>query len=515
MQAWMEGYESDIEYTAGYYREQEPDFLNLCLITQGIKPIEIEHGFTYCELGCGFGLTSLIMAANYPQGKFYAIDFNPAHIARARSLAKEADIDNIIFLEKSFADINQNSSLLPECDFIVLHGIFTWVSDENRQHIIDICSKHVRSGGLVYNSYNAKPGWSLGEPIQKMMIAAGKLSTGSSIERFDFAINIMDELLNAESRYVSINPELISARVNLLKNNNKNYLIHEYFNEGWRAFYFSEIAEYITPAKLRFIGEANAAATYTISLLPEKAKKFLLEIKDKNVQELFKDVILNTIFRKDIYLRGIADTLDSYEQYNFLNSYSWNLKKFLSEDKKKEFKFKLVVGEVISKKEVYASILKILEHESLNLLELQSKIKVNYPDLIQAIIFLYQEQIITPVYQSSCTSSVLNLNRIVCSTVLNKNAINYIALPYSRTSVALNMVEALFYKYTLESKNKISSGQLIEKVAEQLEIHNLFLQHENIKLIGSAMRDRLVTLEMEWRTKILPILIRGGALALN
>ncbi|UJS24336.1 hypothetical protein [Thiothrix winogradskyi] len=49
MQAWMEGYTSDVEYTAGYYREQTPDFLNLCAVMQKVIPVNLERGFTYCE----------------------------------------------------------------------------------------------------------------------------------------------------------------------------------------------------------------------------------------------------------------------------------------------------------------------------------------------------------------------------------------------------------------------------------------------------------------------------------
>ena len=128
MQTWMEGYESDIEYTAGYYREQEPHFLSLCAATHGIQPLDLTRPFTYCELGCGYGMTSLIMAANYPNGQFYAVDFNPTHIAQARSLATQAGITNIIFLEKSFAQLIAEPDLIPPCDFIALHGIFTWAS---------------------------------------------------------------------------------------------------------------------------------------------------------------------------------------------------------------------------------------------------------------------------------------------------------------------------------------------------------------------------------------------------
>jgi tRNA G46 methylase TrmB len=131
----MEGYESDIEYTTGYYREQEPNFLALCAATHGLQTLDLEKPFTYLELGCGYGMTSLIMAANYPHAQFIAVDFNPTHIAQATSLASEAGITNVTFLEKSFAQLANDPSTLPQCDFISLHGIFTWVSDENRQHI--------------------------------------------------------------------------------------------------------------------------------------------------------------------------------------------------------------------------------------------------------------------------------------------------------------------------------------------------------------------------------------------
>ncbi len=515
MQAWMEGYESDIEYTIGYYREQEPEFLNLCLITQGVKPIDIEQGFTYCELGCGFGLTSLVMAANYPQGRFYAIDFNPTHIAYARYLAKEAGLNNIVFLEKSFAEIDSDSALLPECDYIVLHGIFTWVSDENRQHIINICSKKLRSGGLVYNSYNAKPGWSLGEPIQKLMINAGKMFAGNSVERFEKAVDLVDNFFKLDSRYLAINPSSINSTINLLKSRNKHYLIHEYFNEGWRAFYFPEIIDYLAPAKLSFAGEANVTSAYTLSLLPEEPRKFLAGIKDKTIQELFKDVLLNTVFRKDIYLRGHKFDLDIYQQRELLRKYKWALKKKLLPEKKENLKFNLPIGEVNGKPEIYKNIINQLETKNLNFDQLSAAINISQQDLLQVLLFLHQEQIITPITDTLQNEGIIKLNKIFSETVFNKQPISYVILPYFKSVYSLNMVETLFFNFYKQLKNNANNADMFEWVAQQIEGRNLFLQHDGQNLMGASMRQRLVVLEKEWSKYTLPTLIRGGALALN
>lgn len=516
MQAWMEGYESDIEYTAGYYREQEPDFLNLCAVLHGIEPISLDKGFTYCELGCGQGMTALIMAANYPQGKFYAVDFNPSHIARARNIAAKAGLKNIVFLEKSFAQLADEPDLLPEFDFIVLHGIFTWVSDENRQHILDICKYHLRSGGMVYNSYNAKPGWSMGEPFQKMLFAAGKLFSGNSINRFNQALGVIKELDETKPRFFAINQEVVKGRLDLLSSNDKKYLVHEYFHEGWRAFYFTEVAEYMASAKLEFVGQGLVTATYVQKLLPEKSQKLLEKIPDVNVQELFKDVMLNTMFRKDLYARGISGRLDGYDQLALLSKTQWALlRKGITSSDKDEFKFTLPIGEVSGRNEVYQPIIDCLLSKSASFSEIQHETGLPAKELIQALLFLLQENWVSLYYQYEATPVAVNLNKVIADYVLSHQKSNYIALPAMRSSIPLSMVEMLFYRAVLVQGVVGSSATLVSQVASQLEQHNLKLSHQGKELMGDAMRARLYELEHEWRSVLLPILRKGGALDID
>lgn len=511
MQVWMEGYESDIEYTSGYYREQEPNFLNLCAVMHGIEPINLDKGFTYCELGCGQGMTVLIMAANYPMGKFYAIDFNPSHIARARNLAEQAGLDNIVFLEKSFAQLAEDPELLPECDFIVLHGIFTWVSDHNRQCIIDICSRHLKSGGMVYNSYNAKPGWSMSEPIQKMLFAAGKLFSGNSISRFDQSLALIKELETVNPRFFSLNKDTIKSRLEMLSSKNKNYLVHEYFHEGWRAFYFTEIAAYMAAAKLNFIGGAVATDAYVDTLLPPASSQLLRKIPDKDVRELFKDVILNTVFRKDIYKRGVSH-LEANTQVEWLRKTRWVSRKVLSAEQQTTFKFKSALGEVDGKTEVYRPIVELLAAQPHTVAELQAKLALPFKDLLQSLMFLYQEELVGIQYADTPVPSALRLNAVLLGQLFTAQKANYVALPALRSSIGLGLIDMLFYHAVLVCGEVENSDTLVNYAARELTARGLNLKHEDKTLVGDAMRERLRESEQVWRHTVLPVLQVGGAL---
>jgi SAM-dependent methyltransferase len=515
MQAWMEGYESDIEYTAGYYREQEPDFLNLCALTHKVEPRNLAKGFTYCELGCGQGMTSLIMAANYPQSKFYALDFNPSHIARARDLAEQAGLDNIVFLERSFAQVMETPELLPECDFITFHGIFSWISEENRQYLIDICQRHLKPGGVVYNSYNAKPGWLLGEPIQQLMLTARKLFSGNSLEQFAQARGLLKELEGVNPGFFAVNKDLISKRLTTLDSGNPHYLVHEYFNEGWRAFYFTEIAAYLLPSKLEFIGEASTAAASVTGLLSAEVRQLLDKISDRHVRELFKDVMLNTTFRKDIYMRGVSNRLDVGGQVTFLRQQQWVLRKVLTEKDKADFTFKLPIGNVSGRAEVYQGIVACLEGQIRTFDELQQSTKLSLKDLVQALMFLYHAGTVGMHYGNDAVSAARRLNQVLAGQLFSSTQTiqghSYVALPAVRGSLALGMTDMLFFRAVLALGEVGNSDTLVNHAARELASRGLNLKHEGKTLVGEPMRERLYALEQVWRQTVLPVLQSGGA----
>jgi SAM-dependent methyltransferase len=85
MSDWSSGYNVDLGYTYGHHREISPTWLNYAATLRGVT---LPTGdWRYLELGCGQGVGLVLTAALYPDHEFVGVDFNPLHIAHARSLA--------------------------------------------------------------------------------------------------------------------------------------------------------------------------------------------------------------------------------------------------------------------------------------------------------------------------------------------------------------------------------------------------------------------------------------------
>lgn len=301
---WTAGYASDIEYTAGFYGEQSPFHLNLACALNGVEPVPLDRPFTYCELGFGRGLTANVLAAAYPNGQFYAADFNPAHVAGARALADSASLPNLTLLEASFATLAQApEQSLPMFDFITLHGIYTWVTAENRAHIVSFINRYLKPGGVVYLSYNAMPGWSLALPLQRLLVEYGDTHPGRSDVQVAEAAQLVKKMTDLKAAYFT-NPGLAPRLTNLAQAN-RNYLVHEYMHHHWQPLYHADVARDLADAKLDFVASADLPFSYHGLYLSQEKQDLLNTFTGSSMRETAKDYLLNTAFRKDVFVRGM------------------------------------------------------------------------------------------------------------------------------------------------------------------------------------------------------------------
>jgi|GEM_PF-5370897 len=169
---WGLGYNVDVGYTFGYYREQDPLWLDLCALVHGVRPPSLtsEKGLRYLELGCGQGLNLWLLAACRPEIEFVGVDFNPLHIAHAKHLSSAAGLTNVRFIEANFVDLAANwPEELGRFHYVSAHGVLSWISRSVRESLYGCLDNALFPGGLVYFSYNALPGWLSGLPIQHLM----------------------------------------------------------------------------------------------------------------------------------------------------------------------------------------------------------------------------------------------------------------------------------------------------------------------------------------------------------
>jgi SAM-dependent methyltransferase len=302
MSSWGEGYVTDTSYISSVHGELSPAHLAFAAALSGQAAPDVTEPLTYCDLGCGQGLTTNLMAAAYPHIEFHGNDFNPAHVVGARRLAAETGLANAHFYEDSFEEFLHQPKLPEAFDIIVLHGIYSWISPDNRAHVRRFIRQKLRPGGLVYLSYNALPGWSALAPIRRFM-QLQSAGGGSTAARLSSALDSVRAASAADMGYFKRNPGA-KAWLDKMAKSPPAYLAHEYFNENWTLYYHADLVAEVAEAKLDYIGTATVIDTLDgFNIAPAHAE-IIAKAPDSATRETLRDFAMNQQFRRDLFVKG-------------------------------------------------------------------------------------------------------------------------------------------------------------------------------------------------------------------
>lgn len=298
---WASGYVTDIEYGAHYFSEMDPARLPLAFINAGYEPPQIR---TVCELGYGMGVALNVHAALHPEIDWYGTDFNPSHAVFANRLARDADL-TIQAVDDSFEAFFAREDL-PDFDMIAMHGIWSWVSQENRDRIVAFIRRKLRVGGVVYVSYNALPGWSPLVPLRNLLIESGsRLSApaADSATKVEEALNLARRLFDTQPAFAQVNPT-VGEKLAVLAKQPKAYLAHEYMNRDWKPMHFGEVSEALSQAKLQFLSSAGFLELVDDIWLTPEQKALIDEAPSVAMEQTLRDYMVNQQFRRDLWIKG-------------------------------------------------------------------------------------------------------------------------------------------------------------------------------------------------------------------
>lgn len=299
---WTQGYVADTSYTTQYFTELAPPQLDLMALSGGVLPPDRADGhFRYCELGCGNGLSTLLLAAVNPQAHFVGIDFMPVHIATARALARQGGVTNVEFLELSFAEAVARD--FEPFDYVVAHGVYSWIRPEIRSEMVAFMRRFLAPGGLAYLSYNCLPGWLSVSPVQKVVSEYASTLRGASTERvrqaFEFARQLLDKGATALASQPAAKRQIEGA-----SKLPTNYLAQEFLNEHWHPLYVTDVMRELAPAKLEYVASAAAVENDLRIMANDETADLIRAQPTVELRELVKDLAVNARFRRDIYARG-------------------------------------------------------------------------------------------------------------------------------------------------------------------------------------------------------------------
>ena len=444
MSDWTAGYVADIGYTYGYYTELNPLRVRLAFLNAGLVPPEVGAA---CELGFGQGMSAnLHAAASVVQ--WSGTDFNPAQASFAQELARVADSGAQLFDEAFDAFCNRPE--LPEFDYIGLHGIWSWISDENSAVIVDFVRKKLKVGGVLYISYNTQPGWAAMVPMRDLLTEHAEVlgSDGAGIvSRIDSALAFADQLLAANPAYARANPQ-IAERIKKIKEQDRHYVAHEYFNRDWQPMAFAKMAQWLAPAKLQWACSANYLDAIDAVNLSAEQQSLLASIPDPMFRQTTRDFCVNQQFRKDYWVKG-ARSLTALEQTEALRA-----QRVILVQPRADVSLKVTgsLGEATLQDAVYGPILdQLADHKPKSLAQLEQVLQpigLNFVQLIQAVMVLSGAGVLLAAQDEATASKAKKRTERLITHLMTKarssSELNYLASPVTGGGIAVARFHQLF-----------------------------------------------------------------------
>ena len=154
-----------VVYPSGLYPQTHPNRLATNATLLGLDPAPVEK-CRVLEIGCGDGTNLLTMAFSLPESRFLGIDLAADPIRRGNQLIEKLGLNNVTLRQM---DVLAAPDDLGVFDYIIAHGVYSWVPAEVREKIMAICGRHLSEQGLAYISYNAYPGNHLRDLVRRMM----------------------------------------------------------------------------------------------------------------------------------------------------------------------------------------------------------------------------------------------------------------------------------------------------------------------------------------------------------
>lgn len=426
---WSDGYVAEINYTHGFYRELTPNLMALAALAVNQTSPDPARPLTYCELGCGQGFTTNLLAAANPHIQFHANDFNPSQIAGAQALAAEAGIANVHFLDSSFAEMAERTDL-PDFDIIVLHGIYSWISVQNREAIVRFIARRLRVGGLVYISYNTLPGWAPIMPLRRLLVDQAAGSDAPILARIDQALKAAEALVKGDARYFLQNSGM-ADRIKHISGQSRAYVAHEYFNLDWTPFYHADVVEELTAAKLTWIAVARLLDGIENLQFNEAQLALLNGVENKTRREGLKDYILNQQFRRDLFVKGplplagpLAEAM--WRQTSFILT--------VPESSLLDLKLMTALGQMTLSSEIYAPIIQKLAHGPVTVGELAAALPhLSFGQICQALTILVSQDnahpCVAPEQAAAAKVHTDRFNRAVMARARFSADIGFLASP--------------------------------------------------------------------------------------
>jgi hypothetical protein len=221
----------------------------------GLRPAPVQL-CRYLEVGCGDGTHLIACALSLPEARFVGIDRSAVAVERGKQVIAQLGLHNVSL---SAADLTEWEPPRGGFDYVVAHGVYSWVPAPVRDSLLALLARALAPQGVGHVSYNTYPGcyvrrmlWEvlqfhtagIASPAEKMEQAvalARMLEAGRPVDQpSDSALALLGRELK----------EVAEAR-------DRRVLYHDDLAECNEPVYFHQFIAHARRFGLRFVAEAQ------------------------------------------------------------------------------------------------------------------------------------------------------------------------------------------------------------------------------------------------------------------
>ncbi len=289
------------------------------------------------ELGATYGGNIISQALFNPDATFVGIELSQEQVEKGNEVIANAGLTNVSLIQSDIASIG---SEIGTFDYIIAHGVYSWVDDGVKDALLRLIDEHLAEDGIAYVSYNTYPGWHTMEEVRQLMMFSNR-------DKAQF--NHKEKVLHGKTIGSIVGSQILKYD-NLKERNSKflgalrsimqkdeYYVGHDHLEPNNDPVYFYQFNDHLGAHNLAYLCDADLTLSMVRGFDADIADTLdKLALNDHVAQEQYLDFMLDTTFRKSIickakhaesvtYDMGNPELVNSVPMRTIINNFTYTI----------------------------------------------------------------------------------------------------------------------------------------------------------------------------------------------
>jgi len=292
----QQSYDS-VPYESRPFQQTAPEHLHATAFLFGLEAPDPASA-RVLEIGCSSGENIFPFAARHPEAEVVGIDLSEVQIQTGQARLDALGLNNV---RLQAANIEEVGKADKPYDYIICHGVFSWVPESVQQAILRVCSESLSDNGIAYISYNTYPGWKTKEIIRDAMLLRGA-ERATPEEKLSYALGMVD-FLQQVSPEDSVMRKVLDENADKIRQSQSSYLLHEFLEPCNQPMYFKDFLAMAGEHDLGYLAEAEPNIMFLNNYEASIAEPLSKEVNQQEQLEQYLDFVTNRAFRQTLLVR--------------------------------------------------------------------------------------------------------------------------------------------------------------------------------------------------------------------